>query len=998
MNPIRRIIIPLLGLCLVAASIEPAQAQLNETPQSLNAAATDLMKQAQWEEALKLLKTCTDRFDKNAMTLYGPQFGVTWYRKGICELKLKKWDDAGKSFDTCYRKYSNKADGADGGGNIFNKRALLRGAEAAQGAEDWTKAITLFKKFLNERDKSRDSFQPGSFYINMAICHLRAGKIAEGVEHYETALKNKAAYQTPEAGIVAAFQALVDSVIEKRDEKALLAFVEKNRADIVIEPYDMQAYSGLFLSLAGKAYNAEMEASAFMLYQLIPPTELMLEDTQARLSALAGRIGVKDGQRVIRKDRLESAVAALETSLRGGNPNEVIQLSATAFLHEKNGNTRGAYMAYEQLERFFPKSKKREDYLYNLVRTASVVGEVMATEQYGTRFLDAFPDSEHVPAVRRLMLTSLFYGGQYQTCIEIASEMRPKLQEGTEQHDICLHVLGGSYYYTGDYREAQSHLDQHVELYPESKFEQAALYFQASNLSRLQFWVKSAKLLDAFLEKHSEPAENIYYAFALYDRANCHYALDENAAALDKLSRLETEFPNADIMDMALNLKGNVLQAEGDREQAEEYYKKALALAERRENRIVAGEALNYLVSLLGEKPKSKDAPSRLKDAVPYADKFWKEYGSDSPYKAQVAVGQIYALQDAGRGEEALERLQGVISEMASAPGAGGLEEAIGSYTDVYLDSHTAEELKEHYYNFPGIRASNRAARALLRIAVIGVFEDQLTKAADDEAKRIQAEAGIKVLFQDLKNQFDLNDLSNYILVRVGDFIRSTNSPREALPYYSEALARENDSSYKFPALFGRGAVNAKGTAAQQADAIKDFERVFSASQERSDKDRALYQMIVTYMDMGSYEKAKEKARLYLDREKGFSQNKMEVAMLLAQAYDEMKMVNDAIAAYVNVWNTYKGAIRISAPAMKRYMRLLWERNQEGSEVSDRQGAYNAGRIYVDQTRSIVVGDRAKASDEEVQMWREVERLVEEYVAHPKVKSKEQLEEEAAQR
>src|SRR5690606_6376680 len=106
-------------------------------------------------------------------------------------------------------------------------------------------------------------------------------------------------------------------------------------------------------------------------------------------------------------------------SLKSGDPNEVIQLAATAFLHEKHGNVRGAFACYEQLELFFNKSKKREDYLYNLVRTASVIGEVLATEKYGTRFLTTFPDSKHVPAVRRLMLTSLFYGGQYEKCIEI---------------------------------------------------------------------------------------------------------------------------------------------------------------------------------------------------------------------------------------------------------------------------------------------------------------------------------------------------------------------------------------------------------------------------------------------------------------------------------------------------------------------------------------------------------------------------------------------------
>ncbi len=992
MNPLRRLFLPLLALTLAAGHlIGPAHAQL-ETPQTLNAKATDLMKADKWAEALQVLTECTNRFDGTALTLYGPQFGVTWYRKGICELRLQKWDDAAKSFETCYQKYANKQDNA-GSSNIFAKRALLQWGNAAMGGEDWETALRMFKKFLQERDKTRDKFEPGSFFINLAICHLKLNKIEEGVKHFETALKNKVEYRTPEAGIVAAFQALVDAVIEERDEKSLLAFVNENRSDIVIEPYDMPAYSTLFLALAGRAYQADMEASAFVLYQLIPSTKVMLQDVESRLARLGDRPGVVDGTRVIRRSELKNSQDMLEKQLASGDPNEVIQLAATGFIHESYGNVRGAYASYKQLELFYSKSKKREDHLYNLVRTASVIGEVMETEKYGMLFLKTFPDSKHVPAVRRLMLTSLFYSGEYVKCIEIASEMLPRLKEGETEHDICLHVLGGSYYYTGSYKEAQPLLDQHVELYPESKFDQAALYFQASNLSRLQFWSKSAKLLDAFLEKFPNPAENIYFPFALYDRANCHYALDEFEAALDKLNRLETEFPNSEVIDMAYNLKGNVLQNENEDAEAEKYYLKALELAERRGNDIVAGEALNYLVAMLGEKPKKKDDPNRMKDAIPFADKFWAEY-PDSPYKAQVAVAQIHAMQSVGRGEEALNRLRDVIADLATTPGAVGMEEAIGSYTEAYLENHTPEQLKEHYYNFPKITASNRAARALLRIAIIGVYEDQL-KSAETDQEKINAEAGIKVIFQDLKRDFDLKDLSNFILVRVGDFIRDTNTPREALDYYKEALSRD-DKSYRFPALFGRAAVLAQGSAAEKKEAIADFQRILKDSQDRADKDRALYQLIVTQMEVGDHKEAKDNARLYLDREKGYSSKKPEVAMLLGEAYDKLGMTEDALASFINTANTYPGALRISAPATKRAMEIFWKRDGTAANgVPDRQGAYNLGRSYIDRTRRIVTGEDVKATAEEVEQWKEVERLVEQYVASPEVKSKEQLAEEA---
>ena len=117
MNPFRRILSPLIGAVLAATFVAvPVQAQLEDTPQSLNAAATNEMQNGNWAEAHKLLTKCTSRFESVALQLYGPQFGVTWYRKGYCEMKLKMWDEAMKSFEVCYKKYTNK--GKEGAGNV----------------------------------------------------------------------------------------------------------------------------------------------------------------------------------------------------------------------------------------------------------------------------------------------------------------------------------------------------------------------------------------------------------------------------------------------------------------------------------------------------------------------------------------------------------------------------------------------------------------------------------------------------------------------------------------------------------------------------------------------------------------------------------------------------------------------------------------------------------------------------------------------------------------
>ncbi len=995
MNFIRPSAVAALGGILAVTMVlaVPARAQEGDDLGGMVTKSLAAMNAEKWEEGLAILTNAINRFGKigKPAELFGPQFGVLYYRKGVCEMKLKRWPEAMKSFETCYRDFPN-AGGKAGGGNVFHKKALLKWGEAAMGAEDWALAIRQFKKFLEERDKVIDTFAQGTFYINMSIAHYKLGKIPEGNENLEIAIKNKESFPTPDAGIVAGFQALVEAVIEKENEQALLDFVAKNRADISLEPFESTEFSKLYMKLAADAIAADMPRAAMTLYQLIPATEAAVDDTKVRIAALSDMRGVRDGGRVIKTKELVDNLKLLEADNRGIKSPDITKLAAAAFLHEGAGNTRGAYAAFEQLELYFPKAEKREDNLYNLVRTASIISEVITTEKYGQFFLKTFPNSKYVPAVRRMLLSSLFYEGEYATCIEVASAMIDSLEKGSKEHDICLHVLGGSYYYTGEFEKAQPLLDQHVEKYPESQFAEAALYFQASNLSRLQFWPKSAQLLDAFFTKFPDMKTNIFYSFALYDRANCHYALDEYDKALERLSLLEKEFPNAEVMEMAMNLMGNVQQSLKNPEGAEKAYLAALKLAETRGNANVAGESLFYLVALLGEHKKGEKEPNpRLKDAVPYADKFWKEYGQDSVYKTQMAVAQVAALDAVGRGEEALNRLQAVITEIATSGHTGGLEAAINSYTEAYLNKHTPEELKNHYYEFPGIRAGDKEARAVLRIAVIGVFEEVAKKNSQDEQKLRSANAMIKVLFQELKNDFSPKEFTNYILVNVGDYLRkNTSTPREALPYYDEVLGRP-DQSYRFGALFGRGDVLARSADPAELDkAIADFDRVITDSQDKAERESSLFRKIEAQMAKKDYVPAAESAKLYLDREKNsFSKYSAQVGFLLAQSYDERGEINDAIAMYMKVWSAHLGFVKVSAPAIKRWMELMWQRNLPPRPTenvpSDRQGAYDGGAKFIDATTRPEF--QSKMTDEDKALWNEVASLVKQYEADPGIKS-----------
>ncbi|MBT8037633.1 MAG: hypothetical protein KJO21_08825 [Verrucomicrobiae bacterium] len=1017
----------LIGASLaLVAMLGTVQAQNLQTQMSQ---ANKAWEQGEYEKCQQLFTRIVTVYGGRAPMLYGPKFGVIWYRKGLCELRLAgvtkranqleasgKWFDlAVKSFDTCYTKFPNGAAGMPQTVNGSHKASLQRWAEACMGKAEYEEAVKLYQKFIAERDPERDKIlpTPGGFYINLAICHFLMGKpkIQDGIRHFETALKNKDKMRTVDGGIVAAFLALSQAVIQEKNEQALVDFLDKNRADITLEPYQMYEFTPLFMKLAGNSIEAEMYIAAFNLYALIPGTEDVIQDLKVRINRIPDRRGIKDGAKIIEMSRLKKGLEKMEKKQRSGDPDEVNVLSAMSYLHDHAGNQRGVYGALEQLEIYHKKSKKREANLYSLVRVSSLIGEIMKTEHYGTIFLRDFPDAEKVESVRRLMLSSLFFGGEYKKSLEVAEKLIDEVSKGSEQHDICLFVLGGSHFYLGQFEQSQPFLEQHIKEFPESKFVMHSEYFVGSNLTRLQYWEKAAKTLDAFLEKYPEPGKNIYMPNALYDRANCHFSESQYDPAMVILDRLEKEFTNNPVIDMAYNMKGNIFESTAELEEAEKYYMKALEVAEKRANTIVAGEALSYLVGMLGsESAGDKKTPNpRLKDAVHWYDKFMKEY-QDSPYKPQVVVYGMVAMKSVDRGQQALDNLQAVITELAGKKRQHFLEECINAYSSAYLEmkGNTPEKLKEFYYNFPGINLANKKTLALLRIAVIGVFEDEIRKAmADKDEELVQRyNSGIKALFKDLKNTFQPKDLTNFVLVRIGDYLREkTSAPKQALPYYEELLSRD-DKFGEFKALLGVADVLGRSdSTADNKKAITTLIEVMSrAKDDAQTQETSLFRLIEINAKIGNWADCEKMARKYLDEK--YTKKSAEVSYIFAKSFDNRDMANDALFYYGMVYNRYRGFIRISGPSVKRIIEIMWDRNLAAGDtigqgdkervlkIGDRQAAYQKiGWPYVTSTKKIRETNK-DMTEEEKEIWDEVAALVQQYETSGQVKTMEQVREE----
>ena len=101
------------------------------------------------------------------------------------------------------------------------------------------------------------------------------------------------------------------------------------------------------------------------------------------------------------------------------------------------------------------------------------------------------------------------------------------------------------------------------------------------------------------------------------------------------------------------------------------------------------------------------------------------------------------------------------------------------------------------------------------------------------------------------------------------------------------------------------------------------------------------------------------------------------VGLLLAESYDKQNRKEDAIASYMKVWSAHMGLIQVSAPALTRWMELLWIRNKPavGNGGSDRESAYKQGANYIKLTSRF----KDRLTREELELWQVVEKLVKTY-------------------
>lgn len=956
----------------------------------------EYMKAGDWKGASKLISKFIghNSDEKAAIKTYGPKFGWFHYHYGFCEDKLGNYGEAIKGFKACYEKFPNKG---DNGLNAYREYSLYKWGEAAYSQKDYKEAKTQFERFLKEKDPKNpqnEKYPKAKFYTHYGISQMKTGELKKGIQTLEIAFQKRNEFLTSPSLMYEGFNVVCEETLRSANEGELLKFLDKNKHHLLGDMLVSSQYSKVILSHANSAINSGMRIAGLELLTLVPHSQTAKDTLKAQLKGFEGSKFdgvIRDGYIQISPKITKNALKKLDEDVKKGQSNEAFHLSMVAGIWERAGNYRASYAALKNLVTRFPQSGNHEVNLFRLMQSANNIGKIEEVGELGTRYLEKYPNGAYVKDVKRMMVLGLYFNGEYADCVEVASGQIDSLEKGSPAHDSCLYALGGSYYYLSDYGNAVKNLSEHVKDYPESRFNAESSYLEAAALNAIGRYPEAGAKLDVYLEKYKD-APNGQYPFALFERANNHYATAEYDQAIVHLDTLESRFKRSAIMPNGYVLRGNIHFTEEDDPEAEKYYKIALEEAKARVNNLAAGEAISSLINVI---TANKDV-DRSAEAVAYYDEFWKKYAEGSPFQSNVAVTGFPALLKQGRKEDGLDQMRKVIVTAAKTPGQPDLEKLVNSYRDAYLESYSVAELKDHFYNFEGIDRSDREALALLRISLIGAFEKEITQ-ADKEKKEnrvIKLNADIKTIFTDLKNDFKPTELTPFTLFKIGDFIRnSTSTPREALDYFEEILTRDGQQ-LKVEAEYGIGDILGGSPNAQETAKSKQILAKLAADENVPDKQKAkaAYRLLKVHEAKGEWQEALDVSLAYIDN-KNFRSNRAEVTYIQGLSADKLGKTEQALSAYTRVFGSFAGDIRYSAPSVKRQMQILWKRNNPAEKnddgvivrMSDKQGAYDIGERYINGSRRHF----EKMTPEEQKLWLETEEIFQEYENSGQITKKE---------
>jgi tetratricopeptide (TPR) repeat protein len=875
--------------------------------------AGELMESANWEEALIPLNLLVKDYGKDAMTDYGPTFGVMYYRRGFCLKNLKRFDEALADYETCYKQFPNTPSTPSGKTNPVFELARLEMGIIKLATGKYEDALVDFEAFA-AAPAPAGTYDETAFRIQAAACYTKAGKTERGHQLIEQLFQPTTPGATaprPDA-LMRALLTLVDdwtSSTSPDAEKQAHQFIDQYGTQFSVPAFDMKRFefNNRIVALARKASDNNQTSLAIRLIGLMASPSDILDDLQTRAQRTAPNV-----PEALQKE-ITNATAQLTDP---DNLHWIAQLSL-AGAYERSGNPATAFAIYQRCLEQVPASPNRDLILFGAMRAALALGHMEFAQSLGDAFRKEFASSQYATNVNTMQLESLYFTQRYQEALDLANSLRSSLKEKSTDRDLADFVVAASLFHLDHTREAIPELLNHAQTYPDSRFKEHVRYFAASANQKLKEWQAAGTLLDAFIKDF--PTSQ-FLPFALLDRGSCYFQLGDHPKALDTLGDLQKQFTDFVNLDAAIAMRGDAHLMLNNNDQAEAAYLKALELATSAgpDHAPTQARVLVQLVRVSNTLEKN--------DAIlQHYDLYMKNHVGSS-YDADIIVSSLAALTEVKRGSEALNALEKVIIRLGSSNDGTGVEEAIGSYAENAIQVSGPEALLDKLQNFVPERTQvNNTLRAWLIMARIDLLEKDEYK--DKFPKRA---AQIQVAFEELRT-FDKKELAPYILVQVGRNLANQNKPETnalALEWFNAVLDR-GTSDHSPLALMGKARILASsGEPSVFDDAIDAFDKVI-----RDLKDKPEYveeAMLAKGRLYYGKQKWKEASQVLFDMQSNssFTRNRPEVFAKLARSYEEQGKLKEALEAYTP----------FIAPPFENYVDYSAEARVRAAEIVLKQG------------------------------------------------------------
>lgn len=974
------------GLFFLTANHAASQ----EGPEDIFNRGVTLLQDGQYPAAEQAFSQMIERFERDAERLFGPRFGAVYFHRALALEGQRRFQEAADDFEVSATRYANRQ--GDRRTNPYATMALMHSGIALMNVEnpDYELILEIFQRFQravkdDPADAAHIAYNRATLIASIAIGEARAQRPRNAAQTFRRLMSDpggfchetRSSFHMTQQTIHAAASEIIESFQVNSIPDAGLEFVDEFRPVLTEDRAISYFYTPRYLEAASNAAREGDYAFALSIYSILPTSQQVLDGlvfNRSRLEAFPHDDG-RPREMANILDRIEQRV---RQDVESGTPVDAWVLDGVARVFFLNGNQQAAFGTYRTLIEMFPQSQLRPQMLYYAAATASTTGRLAATQQYGELFIDEFPDHELRDRVEELLLESLFWNARYEEALTVGREVRERATED-EMVELSDFVIGGSLYFLGNFPEAERELRAFREKWPDSERTEPARYYLADNLARLNRFVEAGAMLDSFLNDY--PNSELL-DLALYSRANVHYNLEELNPAVTRLGQFLSERPNSGVRDQALNLLGNINDSLENVETAEQNYRDALAFARRLGNHATAAQSLIFLMGLLSEDEE------RDEEVADLAEEFFRDHPNDMN-RARAAVVPLEAMDRLGRIDDGLARVEALIPTFGNDLDAAGMEDLILSYVE-YAEAGGLgmAELRERLYNFPGVPESAVALRARLMMALIDFYEQRIRE-EDDEATVARMEGEIRGVFGQLRREFPIERLSNYILVRVGDYLVRFEEFAAAREYFNRAI-ESPDTEFQDRAIFNLGYLL---LLSESRDDNRRAFGYFDRIMEDFRFDRLLVEETFRLRALGhemleEWDQVESVWREYLRHEGGaFRRYQTEAFYKIGLSFDRRGQWDAAMDNYAQVWVLDPGNLLFSAPAWFRMAEINFhERGQKQNAYENlwdmvRRPVGGIGHLEAEEQKIL---DNPEQYLDRINRRLMAERLQRNYIAHAK--------------